>query len=301
ALDEVAELALLLPLFENAASYPVIQEVSHGSRTLYASVTPIAEVGHVAVLQDITELKRVEELRLQQERRQREIVKETFARYMGPRLVEHVLSTEPGLLGRRERRHAVVLFADLRDSTRMIVNMQPDAAISLLNEFFTTMTDIVYEMDGTVFDLTGDEVMVGFNVPLDQPDAHYRALLTAVTMQRHFRQLRLRWEREIGIPVGLGIGIDQGNVVVGNVGAESRMTFRMVGEAVNIAHRLVDLADDGQIVISESIYKAVQSDVPQLLEAIPFEPLGPLNLKGKPSAQTLYLATMRERAIPTEV
>lgn len=296
SLRDVPELAALLPFFAKARERPVAQELNHGSRVLYTSVSPIQQVGYVAVSQDITELKRVEELRLQQERRQREIVKETFSRYMGPRLVEHVLSNEPGLLARRERRPAVVLFADLRDSTRMIVGVEPNTAIPLLNEFFTSMTDIVYEFDGTVFDLTGDEVMVGFNVPFDQPDAPYRALLTAITMQRRFSQLRKKWHTELGVTLGLGIGIDQGNVVVGNVGAESRMTFRMVGEAVNIAHRLVDLADDGQIFVTEAIYNAVKRDAPRLLEVIAFRRVGPVALKGKSGAQFLYMTAFRRRA-----
>ncbi len=298
SLRQVSELAPLVPLFARADRRPASQELSLPPRVLYARVSPIQEVGYVAVLQDITELKRAEELRLQQERRQRDLVKETFSRYMGPRLVEHVLSNEPGLLTRRERREAVVLFADLRDFTRMIVNVEPNTAIPMLNEFFTNMTDIVHEFDGTVFDLTGDEVMVGFNVPFDQQDAHYRALLTAITMQRRFDELQRRWFEQFGMTLGLGIGIDQGSVVVGNVGSETRMTFRLVGEAVNIAHRLVDLADDGQIVITESIYEAVREDVPRLLEVIPFKPVGPIPLKGKSRPQKLYLTTFKRTHVP---
>lgn len=301
SLRVVPELNSLIPLFVKASQQPAVQELSLGAKVLYTSVSPIQDVGYVAVLQDITELKRIEELRLQQERRQREIVKETFSRYMGPRLVEHVLSNEPGLLARRERRQSVVLFADLRDSTRMIVNVEPNTAIPLLNEFFTSMTDIVYEFDGTVFDLTGDEVMVGFNVPFDQPDAHYRALLTAITMQRRFNELRQEWQSRFGIALGLGIGMDQGNVVVGNVGAESRMTFRLVGEAVNIAHRLVDLAEDGQIVITETIYDAVRQDVPRLLEVISFKRVGPIALKGKTNAQMLYVTAFQRTESPPEL
>lgn len=297
SLRQIPALAPLIPLFARAGRRPATQELSLPPRVLYSRVSPIQEVGYVAMLQDITELKRVEELKIQQERRQREMVKETFSRYMGPRLVEHVLSTEPGLLARRERRQAVVLFADLRDFTRMIVTVEPDTAIPLLNDFFTSMTDIVHEFDGTVFDLTGDEVMVGFNVPLDQDDAHYRALLTAINMQRRFDELRQRWFQQIGIMLGLGIGIDQGDVVVGNVGSETRMTFRLVGEAVNIAHRLVDLAEDGQIVITEAIHSAVMADVPRLLEVIPFAPVGPIALKGKLHPQVLYVTTFQRTGI----
>lgn len=290
-LRDIPQLAVLIPLFARAGRRPAAQELNLPARALYTTVSPIPDVGYVAVLQDITELKRVEELKLQQERRQRELVKETFSRYMGPRLVEHVLSSEPGLLARRERREAVVLFADLRDFTRMIVTVEPNKAIPLLNEFFTEMTGIVHEFDGTVFDLTGDEVMVGFNFPFDQEDSHYRALVTAITMQRRFDELRQRWFAQLGVTLGLGIGIDKGNVVVGNVGSETRMTFRMVGEAVNIAHRLVDLAADGQIAITETIYEAVQRDVPHLLDVVSFVPAGPVPLKGKSIPQQLYLAT----------
>ena len=101
SLRDIPQLAMLIPQFARAGRRPAAQELSLPPRVLYATVSPIPDVGYVAVLQDITELKRVEELRLQQERRQRELVKETFSRYMGPRLVEHVLSSEPGLLARR--------------------------------------------------------------------------------------------------------------------------------------------------------------------------------------------------------
>lgn len=285
----VPELNMLIPLFVRANDRPVSQEVVLNSeKILSASVSPIHEVGFVAVLHDITELRRVEELKLAQERREKELVKATFARYMSPRLVEHVLSNEPGLLARQERQLAVVLFADLRDFTRMIVNISPNRAILILNEFFTDMTDIVYQFDGTIFDLTGDELMIGFNVPFNQPDAAYRAFLTGIHMQRHFNDLRQNWWLTDQVVLGLGIGIDQGEVVMGNVGAESRMTFRMVGEAVNIAHRLVDMAEDGQLIVTEAVHQTVVKHSPELLENHLFKVIGPLALKGKSTAQTLY-------------
>jgi PAS domain S-box-containing protein len=289
SLRHVPQLDILLPLFVKAGDRPVTQEVNlNNSKVLYASVSPIRGVGYVAVMQDITELKRIEGIRLTQERREKQTVKDTFSRYMGPRLVEHVLTTDPKLLGRRERRRAVVMFADLRNFTGMVVGVEPDQAILTLNEFFSVMTDVVHEFDGTIFDLAGDEMMVGFNVPFDQPNAPYRALLTAVTMQRRFNTLRQKWRHQLNTDLGLGVGIDQGEVVVGNVGADTRMNFAMVGEAVNTAHRLVELADDGQVIISEMIYRAIENEMPRLLEVITFESMGPIALKGKHQPQTLY-------------
>ena len=286
----VPQLAVLIPMFENASVHLRPQEISlNNHRTLYASVSPIQEVGFAAVMQDVTEFKRMEKQRLEHERRQRQRVKETFSRYMGPRLVEHVLSHEPGLMARRERRLAVVMFADLRNSTGgMITKVDPDEAVNQLNEFFTHMMEIALDNDGTVFELTGDEILVGFNAPFDQEDAAYLALKTAVTMQHRFNSLRQGWYRRAGTELGLGIGIDQGDVLMGNVGAESRLSFRMVGEAMNTAHRLVELAEDGQIVISSAVYKALQKDKPKLLERIVFQQVGPVRLKGIAKPQLLY-------------
>ena len=288
--QDVPHLKSILSLFNNGRLSSKGEITLSDEKTLHASVSAIPEVGYVAVMQDITELKRLEAQRLQQERSEKIKVKETFSRYMGPGLLEHVLSKEPSLLGRRERRQAVVMFADLRDSTRMIVDVEADQAIKVLNEHFTHMTEIVYEYNGTIFDLAGDELMIGFNVPFDQPDAVRRAVLTALRMQRIFDRLRQKWYEQVGTELGLGIGIDQGEVVVGNVGAETRMNFAMVGEAVNTAHRLVDLAGDGQIIISQSIYDAISPSPASLFNLVEFTPMGPTALKGKSRAQELYIA-----------
>jgi adenylate cyclase len=151
-----------------------------------------------------------------------------------------------------------------------------------------------------VFELTGDEILVGFNVPFDQPDATYRAVLTAVTMQKEFNHLRQEWFDQSGAELGLGIGLDMGNVVMGNVGAESRMSFRMVGEPMNTAHRLVDLAEDGQIIISQLVYRSLQAQALDMVNQIHFEEVGPVKLKGISPPQTIYRAQIeRLRLAPS--
>ena len=292
SIRDVPQLKMLIPLFENASVHLAPQEISlNNHKTLYATISPIQGVGFAAVMQDVTEFKRIEALRLDQERREKQVVKETFSRYMGPRLVDHVLSHEPGLMARRERRHAVVMFADLRNWTGgMIAKVDPGEAIYQLNEFFTHMMEIALDNDGTVFELTGDEILVGFNAPFDQENAAYLALKTAVTMQHKFNALRQSWYKRAGTELGLGIGIDQGDVLMGNVGAESRLSFRMVGAAMNTAHRLVDIAEDGQIVISNSVHTALMDNAPKLVERIPFTKIGPVKLKGIQEPQQLFAA-----------
>ena len=180
----------------------------------------------------------------------------------------------------------------------MLVELEPDRAIPLLNEFFTEMTDLVYEFEGTVFDLVGDELMVGFNVPFDQKDAPNRAVVTALMMQRRFEYLRQKWFHSVRTELGLGVGIDQGEVVVGNVGAETRMNFAMVGEAVNTAHRLVEMASDGQIIITESIYQAVAEQNPELLRQVSFVSIGEQLIRGKKVPQVLYQAKLNRNPLP---
>ncbi len=290
SIRDIPALQVLIPIFEKATVRDTPEEVSLGNgKTLYASISPIQEVGFAAVMQDVTQFKEMEKMRLSQERHEKQLVKETFSRYMGERLVNHVLSYDPGLLKRRERRQAVVMFADLRNWTGgMITKMEPNEAIDQLNEFFTVMMDIAVDNEGTIFELTGDQILVGFNAPFDQPDATFRALQTAVAMQERFNYFRQAWHQLIGTELGLGIGLDMGNVVVGNVGAESRMSFRMVGEPMNTASRLVDLAEDGQIIISELVYRNLQQAVPNLLQAIPFQKFGPVALKGISPPPFLY-------------
>lgn len=299
SLYNVAALNVLVPLFKRAGNQPIAKEVAvPDERILFASVTPIPSVGFLAVMQDVTEMKRIEQVRLDQERREKQMVKDTFSRYMSPRLVDQVLSAEPSLFGRRQRRRAVVMFADLRGFTRMIVGLKPDTSIAILNEFFSQMTAVVYKYDGTIFDLAGDELMVGFNVPFDQYDAGYRAVCTAVAMQRRFEAMRQEWFFQTNTDLGLGIGIDEGDVVMGNVGAETRMNFAMVGEAVNTAHRLVDIAQDGQIIISDSVHHSyINKEGLRPAEHSLFQSIGKLSLKGKPTPQLIYRAALRRHPL----
>ncbi len=288
-LSGVAELSALSSLEElNGRFVPVELQLKDG-KTFYITVSYIQTVGYAIVMQDVSGFKRVETMRLEREQREKTAVRETFYRYMGTEVVDHVLSHEPGLLARREKRHAVVMFADLRNWTGgMISKIAPDKAIDQLNAYFTRMMEIAVDNNGTVFELTGDELLVGFNAPLDQPDAHHLALKTAVEMQTAFTTLRQQWYTDAGMKLGLGIGIDEGDVVMGNVGAESRLSFRMVGAAMNTAHRLVDLAEDGQIVISEQVHDTLQRQSPEWMASRLFHTKENVRLKGIPDLQLLY-------------
>jgi PAS domain S-box-containing protein len=265
---------------------PLSLEVPRHSQTYYLSVSPVAGVGQVAVIQDITALKELEAMRLKAEQEERRHIRQMFERYVGPMLVDRILAQEAGMLERRERREAVVLFTDLRGFTQMTSTVPAHTVIEVLNEFFAAMVDVVHAHHGTVFDLAGDELMVAFGVPFAQDDAPRRALQTAGVMQQAFTHLRRQWKAKRGIEVGLGVGIDQGQVVMGSIGAARHMNFGLVGNAVNMAHRLVELAQHGEILVSE----AVLTSLGGRLEGWTFEPLPPLPPMGKSQGLHVYLA-----------
>lgn len=279
----------LLRVFEQVATdrQPVSAEITtEQGRVLYVSVSPVEGVGQVAVVQDITPLKELEEMRLRTEQEQRRLIRQMFERYVGPELVDRILAQEAGLLERRERRDVAVLFADLRGFSEFTAAYPAHAVIEVLNEFYTAMVNIVYRYQGTIFDLAGDELMVGFGAPFAQENAVEQALRAAGNMQQTFAGLHDRWKKQQGIEIGLGIGLDRGVVVMGSIGAPSHMNFGMVGDAVNTAHHLVELAQHGQIVVSEAVVKSMDGE----LEGWRFDSLPSVEIGHKGTPLQAYLA-----------
>jgi PAS domain S-box-containing protein len=224
---------------------------------LYVSVSPVAGVGQVAVVQDITPLKELEEMRLRTEQEQRRLIRQMFE-----------------------------LFADLRRFSEFTAAYPAHTVIEVLNEFYTAMVNVVHRYQGTVFDLAGDELMVGFGAPFAQENTVEQALHAAGAMQQTFATLRRRWKEQQGIEIGLGIGLDRGIVVMGSIGAPSHMNFGMVGNAVNTAHRMVELAHHGQIVVSEAVLKSLKGGT----EGWTFERLPEVRIGHKSTPPKVYLA-----------
>jgi len=258
-----------------SGEYSIRNEQREVQKALSLSVSPISNAGYVLVAHDITPLKEVERFRLENERAEVQRILDTLSRYMSESLVERALKDRT-FLERRERREAVILFADLRGFTRLTGNHPPDKVVDLLDEFFTEMIDIVHKHEGIILGFAGDEIMVGFNLPYDQPDANHRALRTAAEMQRRFAELQQTWSEQ-GMMVGLGIGVSRGMVIIGNVGGPTRMDYTTVGQTVNMAHRLVEGAEDGQIIASVEM---LAEGLPPV-EGIHARELPPFQVKGR--------------------
>lgn len=229
----------------------------------------------------IRSLMRWREAREALEQARHSQVRALFSRYLCPELVEDLLASSDGradsLLRRSERREAVVMFADLRGFTSLSERLEASRVVELLNSYFAMATRVAHAHHGTVFSMAGDGLLVGFGVPLDQSDAADRAFDCAREMQRAFALLLDEWRTRWQVESGLGIGINRGEVVVGNVGSDAFMSYTVIGDAVNVADRLQKQADAGEVLLSGRVHEALSRERAGTCERL----ANPLFLRGR--------------------
>ncbi|MGB9750986.1 GAF domain-containing protein [Roseiflexus castenholzii] len=251
--------------------------------TFNVSVAPVrgandALIGRVAVMQDITAIKELE--RAEQER-----LRAMFRRYVSPQVVEEVLAGG-GEFGAPQERDIVVLFADIRGYTTLAEGLAPQILVhQILNRYFTAMTEVLYRHGGTVDKFLGDGLIGVFGVPIARDDDIPRSLRAAVDLQLAFADLRNVWRRDLGLDLGMGVGIAYGPALVGNIGSPQRLDYTVIGDVVNTANRLSGLARADQIIVSHRLIDALPlgDDLPWLLR-----PIGPVMLKGKHEPHMVY-------------
>ncbi len=237
----------------------------------------------------------LEAARLELEISKHQAIRRAFERYVSPNLVEEILST-PGLTDRtlvdqQTRVDAVAMFADLRGFTHLSESLTPTRVVALLNRFFSLLTGVAHRYAGTIFNMAGDSLMMGFNVPFVQTDAVFRAASTARDMLAEFRVLADEWMSVHAVEIGLGIGIHRGEVVVGNVGSPAYMSFTIIGDAVNTASRLTARARAGEFLFSELVKKALEeTEFGPCIKTLP-----PVTLKGKALPTDIFCVTVTER------
>jgi class 3 adenylate cyclase/AmiR/NasT family two-component response regulator len=211
-----------------------------------------------------------------------------YGHLMSRKLMDKTLTT-PGVpgnpqIGYQRRFDAVILFADLRGFTRMAEQFPPARVVLLLNEFFSLLTSIVYRYNGVIFNMAGDSLLVGFGVPFEQPDAAERAINCGNKMLAEFAGLSAEWRTQHGLETGLGIGVNKGEVVAGNVGSAAYSNFTIIGDAVNIASRLMQRARAGELLLSDRVMDMLKT-TQIYTDALP---LPPLILRGRTEPIGLY-------------
>jgi adenylate cyclase len=216
--------------------------------------------------------------------REQRRVRATFARYVSPHVLNTVLSNPPELGG--SRRVATVLFSDVRGFTSMSEKLDAHQVVEILNEYLTEMVDVVLAHDGTLDKFVGDAVMAVYGSPMEQPDHPLRAVSTAWHMHLRHIALKRKWVAEGKVPFEIGIGINTGELVAGNMGSPNRMEFTVIGDNVNLAARLESATKDlgAKIVISGATYALVK-------DYGEFKEHPPIRVKGKAEAVQAYELT----------
>jgi len=207
--------------------------------------------------------------------------RERFQRLLSPDLAELVVSGQLEVQKGGENREATVMFADVRDFTKMSENTEASEVLKLLNDYFEVIVDVVFRHKGTVDKFIGDEIMVIWGAPIAHDNDPARAVRAALEIQSELAKFNAHRAAEGLRDIQFGISINTGNLVAGYIGSTQTMSYSVIGDSVNVAHGICPAAHPGQIIISESTY----SHVHNLFEAVKLEPV---HAKGKDETIPVY-------------
>jgi class 3 adenylate cyclase/HAMP domain-containing protein len=209
--------------------------------TMYADLRSLNANLRETVEHKVAELERASRLR----------------RYVSPQLAESIVSGERDIDLAPSRKLLTTFFSDVRGFTEAAEGMEPEELIDELNEYLSEMTEIVFKHGGTLDKYVGDAVMVFFGDPVPQQDHAQRAVRMALEMRERMKRLQETWLRRYNEVFKIGIGISTGWVTVGNIGSPARSDYTVLGNHVNLAARLADRAEAGQILITERTFGEV--------------------------------------------
>ncbi|MBE9537013.1 MAG: adenylate/guanylate cyclase domain-containing protein [Proteobacteria bacterium] len=191
-------------------------------------------------------------------------IRNMFSSYVTERVVNELLKNPDmaGLGG--HRREITVLFSDIRGFTSYSEKRDPEEVVSILNEYLTEMTKVIFRWDGTLDKFVGDEIMAFWGAPLEQEDHAERAVRCALDMMARLSELQEKWIAEGKEPLDIGIGVNTGDVLVGNIGAEGKkMDYTLIGDNVNLGARVEALTRDFKthILITEFTYEKIKDHI----------------------------------------
>jgi adenylate cyclase len=196
------------------------------------------------------------------EEKEKKKIRGAFQYYLTASVINEMLKDPTKLKLGGDKKDLSVLFSDIRGFTTISEKLTPEELVSLLNEYLTAMTDIVFAYEGLLDKYMGDAIMAVYGAPLNQPDHAKRACLTALAMMNELRTLQDKWQKENRPALDIGIGINTGEMVVGNMGSQMRFDYTVMGDMVNLGSRLEGINKEygTNIIISEFTYNAV-SDI----------------------------------------
>ncbi len=211
---------------------------------------------------------------------QRQQIKNVFNRYVSHEVVEEMLKTGNDFM-EGQRRDLTVLFSDLRGFTSASERLDTDIIVRMLNEHLSAMTEVVLAHRGTLDKFIGDCVMAFWGAPVEQPEHAWQAVQAAVAMRAAHEELLKVWAKRGLEPVHLGIGINTGEMFVGNIGDQRKSSYTVIGDHVNLAARLEGVARGREIIITDRTYKPIQ-------DRIEVQKMEPVRVKGKKDPIAIY-------------
>ncbi|MHC4778778.1 MAG: adenylate/guanylate cyclase domain-containing protein [Planctomycetota bacterium] len=216
------------------------------------------------LIQDLTDLRNLEQM---------------FARFVSPAVIQKMRGLKRDFF-KAERKNMTVLFADLRGFTSVSEGMEPEMVRDTINEYLATMINIIDRHEATLDKVVGDEVMALFGAPIPDEDHAISALKVAIDFQRAQEELIEKWRRRGSESLKLGVGINTGEMMVGNIGSDKRMQYTVLGHHVNLGHRLVEAAKPGQILISQNTFDSILSKSEDIKGQMRFNVVGCIRAKG---------------------
>lgn len=222
------------------------------------------KVAVIAVITDVTELnelrdalKAMEEIRKLNGKLElrNKLLSETFGRFLSDDIVKQLLETPGGLALGGKKRNVTVMMSDLRGFTALSESMDAHDLLTMLNHYLGIMTEIIQQNRGTIIEFIGDGIMAVFGAPNENPNHADDAVAAGVMMEAAMKEVN-EWNRSQGYPVlEMGIGINTGDVIIGNIGSEKRTKYGATGSEINICGRIESYTCGGQMLISENTKK----------------------------------------------
>jgi class 3 adenylate cyclase len=207
-----------------------------------------------------------------------------LGKYLSSKVVRNVTQSETLSLGGSEKK-VVCLFSDIRGYTSLSENTNPALLVQLLNFYFEKMHAIIEKNEGTLDKIVGDLIMAVWNIPHDQPEPELLAVKAALEMQKEMKKTVVpEWSRHGVEKVGMGVGVNSGTALVGNLGSSRFMNYTVIGDTVNTAQRLEAKARSGEVWISESVFQLVDGKLPK-----PSRKEHSIHLKGKDTTIDAYV------------
>jgi class 3 adenylate cyclase len=181
------------------------------------------------------------------------LLKKMFGRYLSTEVMNSLIENPSALELGGEKRKVTIMMSDLRGFTAMSERLQPEQVVQMLNAYFEVMVEVVLKFQGTINEIIGDALLVIFGAPQEMPDRTQRAIACAIAMQNAMAEVN-KQNRAQGLPeLEMGIGLNETEVIVGNIGSSKRSKYTVVGSGVNMTSRIESYSVGGQVLISESV------------------------------------------------